>query len=121
MMWFRPSYVNVLEHSRPNVHAMRLRHLLTRRASRAPVTLAWHDMPTRATRDRPISAARIRAKGLAEYVYRDPAVAITPSTSVTTAGSASQGRSSDSLDVAAPSIWPVSRPQASRAETTPPS
>ena len=35
-----PSYVNVFDQSRPNVHAMRLRHLFTRRASRTPVTLA---------------------------------------------------------------------------------
>src|SRR5437870_10454894 len=82
----RPSYVNVLEHRRPNVQAMRFRHLLTRRASRAPVTLAWHDIPTSATFDRPISAALTSASGLAEYVYRDPAVARTPCTSVTTVG-----------------------------------
>ena len=61
-----PSYVNDFEHSRPNVQAIRLRHLLTRRASIVPVTLAWQDIPTSATCDRPISAAFTRASGLAE-------------------------------------------------------
>ena len=60
--------MNDFEHSSPNVHAMRLRHLFTRRASRAPVTLDWHDIPTSATFDRPISAAFVSASGLAEYV-----------------------------------------------------
>ena len=58
--------MNVLEHSRPNVHAIFLRHLFTRRASIAPVTLDWHDMPTNAIFDRPISAPFTRASGLAE-------------------------------------------------------
>ena len=73
--------MNVLEHRSPNVHAIRLRHLLTRRASIAPVTLAWHDIPTRATFVSPISAARTRASGFAEYVYRDPAAASTSASS----------------------------------------
>ena len=63
-----PSYVNDLEQRRPNVHAMRLRHLFTRRASSAPVTLAWHDIPTSATLVRPRAAASVSARGLAEYV-----------------------------------------------------
>src|SRR5436190_24153597 len=100
-----PSYVKVFEQKSPNVHAMRLRHLFTRRASSAPVTLAWQDMPTSATFDRPISAAFTSARGFAEYVYREPAVASTPSTSVTTAGSAAQGRSSESGGVGAWSVW----------------
>src|SRR5437588_8194159 len=100
---------------------MRFRHLFTLRASSVPVTLAWHDIPTRASLDSPISAAFVRARGLAEYVYRDPAADRTPSASVTTAGSASHGRSSDSLDVHAPSICPVSSPQMRSEETTPPS
>src|SRR5438034_11718209 len=106
-----PSYVKVFEQRSPNVHAMRLRHLFTRRTSSAPVTLAWHDIPTSATLERPISAAFVSARGLAEYVYREPAVARTPSASVTTVGSASQSRSSESLEVRAPSICPVARPQ----------
>jgi hypothetical protein len=32
------------------------------------VTLAWHDIPTRARLDRPISAAFVSASGFAEYV-----------------------------------------------------
>src|SRR4051794_18876722 len=63
-----PSYVNDFEHSRPNVHAIFLRHLATRRDSMAPVTLAMHDMPTRAMLDRPRLAPSISASGLAEYV-----------------------------------------------------
>ena len=60
--------MKVFEHSSPNVHAIFLRHLFTRRASREPVTLAWQLMPTRATFDSPISAAVSSASGLAEYV-----------------------------------------------------
>ena len=54
------------EHSSPKVHAIFLRHLLTRRASIEPVTLAWQPIPTSATFDRPSSAALSSAKGLAE-------------------------------------------------------
>jgi hypothetical protein len=95
--------------------------LLTRRAAIEPGALAWHPMPTSASLDSPISAAFTIASGLAEYVYRDPAAASTPSRSVTTAGSQSHGRSSESFDVQTPSMSPFSRPQASSAETTPPS
>src|SRR4051812_34056568 len=116
-----PSYVNDLEHSRPNVHAIFLRHLATRRDSRAPVTLAMHDMPTSAICDRPRLAPSMSANGLDEYVYREPAVSRTPGTSVTMAGSASHGRESDSLDVATPSISPFSSPQIRSELTTPPS
>src|SRR5918994_925839 len=116
-----PSYVKDFEHRSPNVHAIFRRHLFTRRASSAPVTLDWQLMPTRASLDSPISAAFRSARGLAEYVYREPAVARTPSQSVTTVGSASQGRSSESFEVQAPSMSPLSRPHSSRAETAPPS
>ena len=61
----RPSYVNDFEHSRPNVHAIFLRHLLTRRASIAPVAEAWQPIPTSATLDRPSSAACRSASGFA--------------------------------------------------------
>src|SRR5438477_9825587 len=100
---------------------MRLRHLLTRRASSVPVTLAWQDIPTSASLESPISAALVNASGLAEYVYREPAAASTPSVSVTTVGSASHGRSSESFDVHAPSICPVSSPHTRSPDTTPPS
>src|SRR5262245_25037002 len=100
----RPSYVNVFEHSSPNVHDTFLRHLFTPRAIRAPVMLDWHDMPTSAIFDSPISAPFTSARGLAEYVYRDPAEDRTSSAVVTMAGSTSHGRSSDSFEVAAPSM-----------------
>ena len=58
--------MNVFEQSRPNVQAIFLRHLFTRRASIDPVTLAWQLMPTSATLDSPISAAFSSASGLAE-------------------------------------------------------
>jgi hypothetical protein len=57
--------VNDFEHRRPNVQAIFLRHLLTRRASIAPVTEDWQPMPTSATRDRPSSAAFSSASGFA--------------------------------------------------------
>src|SRR5215207_113939 len=79
-----PSYVKLLEHSRPNVHLTFLAHLFTRRACIEPGALAWHDIPTRARFDSPIWAAFTIASGLAEYVYRDPAAASTPWRSVTT-------------------------------------
>jgi hypothetical protein len=60
--------VNDFEHSSPNVQAIFRRHLLTRRASNAPVTLDWQLIPTSASLESPISAALISASGLAEYV-----------------------------------------------------
>src|SRR5207344_2321303 len=48
----------------PNVQLIFFAHLLTRRAVIEPVTLAWHDMPTSATFESPISAALMRASGL---------------------------------------------------------
>ncbi len=85
------------------------------------MTEDWQLIPTSATFESPSSAALINASGFAEYVYREPAVSRTPCASVTTAGSASHERSSDSFDVQAPSISPLASPQISSADTTPPS
>ncbi len=60
--------MNDFEQRSPKVHAIFLRHLFTRRASSAPVTLDWQPIPTRATFDSPISAAFRSASGFAEYV-----------------------------------------------------
>src|SRR3954449_11581622 len=76
-----PSYVNDFEHSSPNVHAIFLRHLFTRRACIDPGIEDWHPIPTSATLDKPSSAALRSASGLALYVYRLPGGAGTPARS----------------------------------------
>src|SRR5213083_619078 len=79
------------------------------------------DTPTSATDLHLASATFFSPRGVAQYVYLDPAVASRSSDDRTSLGSSSHGTVSDGAATTAPSSSPVSRAQASRAVTAPPS
>src|SRR5688572_24673430 len=96
-------------------------HRLIPSAASCLTAVDSQETPTSATLLHFASAAFFRPRGVAQYVYLDPALASSSSVDRTSAGSSNHGTESDGFATTAPSSSPVSNPQARRAVTAPPS